>query len=301
MGIYNSNCDLNKYKIFYAVADCKSFSKAAEILHISQPAISHAIKELEEQLDAKLFIRTNKAIKLTDVGENLIFYIQKALNNIVKAENYIKDYNNDSLNGVIKIGIYSHLAIITLPNIIKKFNKQFPNVKFYIYSSSSKEMKDMLRHRELDLVIAQYPIFLNDNNYKEIILCEMESCLFGSTIHHKGITIDDVKNGYPIILPFDGYVDIDNLEEKFKRNNLIINNNIRCYKSEVLKPLVNEGLGIGWCLKKCIEKELQNNIFFEIKNDLTISKTKFSMVYDEKFINDSTKKFISFFEKEINN
>ena len=47
MGIYNSNCDLNKYKIFYAVAEEKSFSRAAEVLHISQPAISHAIKELE--------------------------------------------------------------------------------------------------------------------------------------------------------------------------------------------------------------------------------------------------------------
>ena len=109
MGIYNSNCDLNKYKIFYAVAECKSFSKAAEILHITQPAISHAVKELENQLNTQLFIRNNKGIMLTDVGEKLMFYLQGAFNHIVKAENFIKE-KADTLNGVIRIGIYSHIS-----------------------------------------------------------------------------------------------------------------------------------------------------------------------------------------------
>ena len=55
MGIFESESDFNKYKFFYAVAECRSFSKAAELLHISQPAISHAVKELENQLNTKLF------------------------------------------------------------------------------------------------------------------------------------------------------------------------------------------------------------------------------------------------------
>ena len=54
MGIYSSNFDFNKYRAFYAVAEFRSFSKAAEALHISQPAISYSIKELEEQLGIKL-------------------------------------------------------------------------------------------------------------------------------------------------------------------------------------------------------------------------------------------------------
>ena len=49
MGIYTSNFDFNKYRAFYAVAECKSFSKATELLHVSQPAISRSVKELEEQ------------------------------------------------------------------------------------------------------------------------------------------------------------------------------------------------------------------------------------------------------------
>lgn len=79
MGIYNSNCDFNKYKIFHAVAESKSFSQAANMLHLSQPAISYAIKELEQTLNTKLFIRERQGIKLTDAGKKLMFYTQKLL------------------------------------------------------------------------------------------------------------------------------------------------------------------------------------------------------------------------------
>lgn len=298
MGIYDSNCDLNKYKIFYAVAECKSFSKAAEILHITQPAISHAIKELENQLNTKLFIRNNKSIRLTDIGEKLMFYIQGAFNNIVKAENFIKE-KADTLNGVIRVGIYSHISLFMLPDIIKDFNSKYPKVKFYIYSSSTSEMKEMLRHRELDLIIAQYPVFINDASYKEEILCEMESCFFGSSKCRSSFEEHGGIKKYPLILPFDGYADIDLLEEKFKRNNLVVNNNIRCYTNELLKQLVDKGIGVGWSLKKCVEKELLTGEFFEISVNFDLPKTIFSVVYDSSFISDSTKSFITCLKDEV--
>ena len=103
MGIYNSNIDFNKYKFFYAVAENKSFSKAAELLHISQPAISHAIKELEGQLDTKLFIREPKSVKLTENGEKLLSYVVKAFNNIIMAERELTE-EKDNLTGNIRIG-----------------------------------------------------------------------------------------------------------------------------------------------------------------------------------------------------
>ena len=298
MGIYNSNCDLNKYKIFYAVAECKSFSKAAEILHITQPAISHAVKELENQLNTQLFIRNNKGIMLTDVGEKLMFYLQGAFNHIVKAENFIKE-KVDTLNGVIRVGIYSHISLFMFPDIIKNFINKYPNIKFYIYSSSTNEMKEMLRHRELDLIIAQYPVFINDSNYKEEILCEMESCFFGSSKYRTYFEKEGGIKGYPLILPYDGYADIDLLEEKFKRNNLVVNNNIRCYTNELLKQLVDKGIGVGWSLKKCVEKEISSGDFFEIFVNFDLPKTVFSIVYDDSFISDSAKAFVSYLKDEI--
>ena len=86
MGIYDSNSDFNKYKIFYAVAEAKSFSKAADMLHISQPAISYAVREIEDTLRTKLFIRERSGVKLTEDGEKLMYYTQKALNSLITAE-----------------------------------------------------------------------------------------------------------------------------------------------------------------------------------------------------------------------
>ena len=160
MGIYNSNFDFNKYRAFYAVSECKSFSKAVNLLHISQPAISHSIKELEEQLGTKLFIRENKSVRLTDNGKKLLQYVEKAFNNIVLAERVLTETEGE-LNGNIRIGIYSHISLFMLPKLISQFVSKNPKATFDIYSSSTQELREKLKNRELDIIILQYPVPLH--------------------------------------------------------------------------------------------------------------------------------------------
>ena len=114
MGIFENESDFNKYRFFYAVAECKSFSKATEYLHVSQPAISHAIKELESRLNTKLFIRNKKSVVLTDDGEKLLYYVKRAFDNLTLGERVIKE-KEDDLTGVIRIGIYSHISLFIFP------------------------------------------------------------------------------------------------------------------------------------------------------------------------------------------
>ncbi len=299
MGIYDINYDLNKYKVFYAVAQCNSFSKAAEILHISQPAISYSIKELEDQLDIKLFIRNKTSIKLTDDGEKLMYYVQKALGNILKAEEILKEKQKD-VTRVIRIGIYSHISLIMLPNIIKNFIKMYPNAKFSVTSSTNYELKEMLRHKELDFIVIQYPAFLMQNDYKEDILCEMENCFFGTKDNYLTYKKDKSLNDISVILPFEGYSDIDGLEEKLKRENILIKNNVRSYTNELLKTFVKKGLGIGWGPKKTIEKELNEKELYEIPIDIKIPNTIFSIIYDDKFLTDAARTFLNYFKEHVN-
>lgn len=299
MGIYNSNCDFNKYKIFYAVAESKSFSKAAEILHISQPAISHAIKELEDTLKTKLFIRERNGIKLTDDGEKLMFYAQKALNSLITAEKIITE-REEEVTGIVRIGIYSHISLFMLPKIIKKFTTIYPGAKFSIYQSSNYDLKEKLKHRDLDFIIMQYPIFLSDTSFKEEIICELDTCFFSTKeLYDKYGNISD-NHVYPLILPFNGYADIDSLEEKLKRNNNKFNTRFRSYASETGIELVKEGLGIGWGLKKSIEKELKNMELYEIPIKLDSPKTIYSIAYDSKFLNNTTEEFLKYFKQNIN-
>lgn len=298
MGIYNSNCDFNKYKIFYAVAESKSFSKAADVLHISQPAISYAIRELEDTLKTKLFIRERNGVKLTDDGEKLMFYAQKALYSLITAEKIITE-REEEVTGLVRIGIYSHISLFMLPKIIKDFVSIHPGAKFSIYQSSNHDLKEKLKHRELDFIIMQYPIFLSDTSFREEIICELDTCFYGTKSmydKYKEVNEDTV---YPLILPFDGYADIDSLEEKLKRNNIKFNNQFRSYASETVKELVKEDLGIGWGLKRSIESELNNLELYEIPIKLENPKTIYSIAYEEKFLNNTTFEFLKYFKENI--
>ena len=83
--MYKSDINLNLYKIFYEVALSESISNAAKKLYITQSAVSKAIKKLEEELNTELFYRNSKGVKLTEKGEELIFYVEEAFNNLLNS------------------------------------------------------------------------------------------------------------------------------------------------------------------------------------------------------------------------
>lgn len=299
MGIFENESDFNKYKFFYAVSEYRSFSKAAEYLHISQPAISHAVKELESQLNTKLFIRDKKNVVLTEDGEKLVHYVKKAFDNITMGENIIKE-KEKNLTGTIRIGIYSHISLFMLPRMIKEFNILYPDAKLYIYSTSNTEMLEKLRNRELDFVVLQYPIFINDNSFTEEILCELDTCFFGNKEYYDlCMKNKNSLKDLSLILPTRGFPDINRLEQTLKKHNLILKSNITSYTTDLTRELVKQGLGIGWGIKKCIEKDINDGSLFEIPVEFEVFKTKFSVAYDSNFISNTALTFINYFKDEI--
>ena len=297
MGIYNSNCDFNKYKMFYAVSEYKSFSKAAEILHISQPAISYAVKELERELETTLLIRENKSVRLTPEGQELIFYIEKIFSNVMMAERAMKEHKNneEDLNGEIRIGIYSHISLVLLPKLIKEFEIIHPKVKFNIYSTSQPEMVEKLKRRELDMLIIQFPVFIDNNNFKEEILCEFETCFYsGESIYNQYMNDQNSKLDYPLMLPMRGFSDIDALEEKLKSQNTGLNKKYRVYTHELTKTMALEDIGIGWGIKKLIEKELNEKKLFIIPFDINSPTCKISVTYDTNSMNKASIEFLKY-------
>lgn len=300
MGIYDSNCDYNKYKVFYAVAEYNSFSKASEILHISQPAISYSVKELENQLNAKLFIRENRQIKLTDDGEKLMYYLRRAFNDINIAEKIIREKKSE-FSGTVRIGIYSHISLLILPNLFQEFVTNNPNVKFEVVSSTSNELKERIKNRELDFVIAQYPLLIERSLiFTEENLFELKNCFFTSKINYN-LYNSNKLNELSLILPFRGFPDIDSLDELIKTSKVGIKNNYRIYNFALIKKLVLQEFGIGWGPKACIKKELENGELYEIPLLTDIPTTKFSVTYNKKSLNDTSIKFLDFMKEKLKN
>lgn len=300
MDFVNSNIDINKYKVFLAVAECQSFSKAVDYLHISQPAISHAIKELEDQLGVKLFIRNNKTVLLTEEGEKIRVYAKKAFDTLLLGEKELIE-NNEDLNGTVRIGIYSHIGSFMLPKMMKKFSKKYPNAKIYIYSTSNWEMLNKLKNNELDIIIIQYPIFIADNHYKEELLCELDTCFYSNKdLHDKYSEDHNLITELPIMLPTRGFPDIDKLEITLKKHNIKLKQNYTVYTSEVTKELVKEGLGISWGIENCIKEELDRKELYKFDMDFKLPKAKFSMAYNENILNNTSKEFIKYLKDNIN-
>ena len=81
---------LDYYRIFYYVAQCRSFTKAAELLDNSQPNITRCMNNLENELDCRLFVRSNRGVSLTPEGEKLFHYVAAGYKQILAGENQIK-------------------------------------------------------------------------------------------------------------------------------------------------------------------------------------------------------------------
>lgn len=303
MNIYNNNFDFNKYKAFYAVSEFKSFSKAANNLHISQPAISYSIKELEQDLNTKLFIREKSNIILTDSGKKLKYYVEQAFDNLIKANNVLKEEANNYI-GEVKIGIYSHIGVFFLPSIIKEFTKIYPNVKFTIISSAGELMRKKFKDREIDILISHYPKTSVDFNYTEKRLFSCESCFFANKEYYDSFmtNINEKKIAeYPLLLPMRGFITSNQLEKLFKRQDVILKSKIYLYTTEMTIALAKEGLGIGWCLKKSIEKELKDKELYEIPLDMTLPKMEFGIIYNDQCISETTKEFINYLLENTKN
>ena len=120
--------DFESYRIFCIVAECESFSKAAEKLYVSQPAITQSIKKLEDNLKGRLFFRTPKGVKLTDEGKRLYQYIKTSVDIMSNAENKFSQFINLE-EGNIKVKTGSALGNVGIYDAIIQYSTKFGKTK----------------------------------------------------------------------------------------------------------------------------------------------------------------------------
>ncbi|HIS29822.1 MAG TPA: LysR family transcriptional regulator [Candidatus Avamphibacillus intestinigallinarum] len=148
---------LDSYKIFGIVAEHKSFSEAAKVLFMTQPAISQAVSQLERELDTRLFKRTPHGVTLTDEGRLLYEYVHSAIGLIDVAEEKILEFKNLTA-GELKIGVGDTISRYFLLPALEKFHNTYPNVKFRIVNGTTFELCNTLKTGDVDIAICNFPI-----------------------------------------------------------------------------------------------------------------------------------------------
>lgn len=256
MNIFDQNIDLNLYKTFCAVAETKSFSKAAEMLYVTQPAISHNVQTLENLLNTKLFHRGAKGVTLTSEAENLLVYIKMAYNYIYMGEQNLKN-SKELLQGEVRIGIPTHLASILLIDKLKEFNQKYPNVKLDVQSKSTKNLVLMLENHELDIIIDSYPIAKESMHLNVNKMLALDTALVaGKELYNKYNNKIDSKtiNKVPLILPNTQTATRKKLDEYFANKKIKLNPMIEISSTEITLKMVKENMGIRLGYRKFYTK-----------------------------------------------
>jgi LysR family transcriptional regulator, benzoate and cis,cis-muconate-responsive activator of ben and cat genes len=149
--------NLNHLRAFVAVADCLSFSRAAQRLHISQPALSNQIRLLEEDFDAKLFVRNQRSVALTSVGKDILDDVQRLLSGADEIKQRVRRALKGTL-GVLRIGFVASATADIVPRLAVTFRKSFPEVSLELKNMPTMLQVDALRQRILDVGIVRLPL-----------------------------------------------------------------------------------------------------------------------------------------------
>lgn len=183
-------------KYFLIVAREENITKAAEILHISQPALSRQLMQLEEELGAKLFIRGKRNITLTDEG---VYLRQKAQEIIDLTEKTEQEFANGitSLSGVISIGMGETAASSYLADLIYEFREEYPDVRFEIISGNADETKEQLDKGLLDIGILLEPTDFSKYNFLRLPVKDTWGVVVPSKCplcKKEYVTVEDLKD-----------------------------------------------------------------------------------------------------------
>lgn len=259
------NIDMEYYKVFCMVAECNNFSKAAEKLYISQPAITQTIKKLEEQLECKLFYRKSNGVCLTKEGEHLYNYVNNSVTTINNVENKFKELRGLK-SGIIKIRTGNNNAKRVLYNSLMNFTKDYPNIKIQISQGKPQDSINELINGKIDIVILNLP-YKNLNRNIEIIEIAENTYTFVVTKEYltknniKIKNIDDLEN-YPLIIPMEGSTARNILNTYL--NKADINSQYEIVSEDMRKDFAIQGLGIAYVMKCLVEKEINDGKLIEI-------------------------------------
>ncbi len=287
-----SNINYNLYISFLVVYETGNISRAAELLYISQPAVSHNIKELEKQLGIQLFYKKANGMSSTNEAEILYKYISSAFNSIWKGELTISDMAGLK-TGVVKIGSPSYLSVIYLADIVTEFRQKYPNIKIEIVSKPVADLVGMLQTQNIDIVIDSQPISADKAKIEVKYLKSYSHCFITTDKFYidKPVGTDTINN-LPLIISSQSSEEIKILKNAV--SDIKINPVIEAWTTETMLKFVKDGNGIGYVQEDYVKDDLERGDLKKFNLTFTTPKLDIYCGYYNDSLAYAPKKFIEF-------
>lgn len=235
---------LDQLKALSAVVKTGGFERATELIHISQPAISIRVKQLEKQLGFELFKRSGRRIQLTEAGKIVAEYAARFL--IVESDmNRALEELKGFKRGKLRCGATTTIAVHLLPRVLVQFKKQFPNIEIKVIVEKTAEIEKRILADELDVGLVSGTM-RNPSGFKIVYFLTDEFVLISPPDHqlakHRKLPLKQIAR-FPLILREHGSFPRLIIDEGFRAAGIPYNCMMEIETSEALKKAVAEGLG----------------------------------------------------------
>jgi len=266
-------------KTFVTLAEVKHFTKTAEILTMSQPNVSLHIKNLENELQSKLFTRTPKNLHLTSTGELLYERAKQIISITEKTKQDILDHHH-TVKGTIKIGASFTIGEYLIPSLIYDVQQKYPDLEIQVIIGNTEEIVNHVKLFEVDLGLIEGQT--NDKEVKTLAFMEDELLIVASPDHpitnKKSVSISDLQN-QTWIRRETGSGTREYLEHVIRSNGLKVNSFLTISSNQGVKELIMRDMGLSLLSYSVVKREVELGLLSVIPLDEQSFTRAFSYVY----------------------
>lgn len=242
-------------KVFRTVAEMGNFTRAARELNIVQPAVSNAIKKLEEELELTLFVRKDKSVTLTTEGEVLLKNARIIMGQFKKAELEMIELR-EMERGEVRLGVTNTLGMYYLPKIIKPFKRKYPKLNFSVQVFGLRKMQQLIEEDQIDMGA----VILDDMSKNmdgchfftdEIVACAATTHPFAQreVVSHREFVRE------PLIGFTRGTYQREIIETTCRQEKIVPNTIFETNLIPLIKDVVAEGYGVTSFLRPVVEDD----------------------------------------------
>jgi DNA-binding transcriptional LysR family regulator len=289
-----------RLQVFHTVAKQLSFTKAAELLFMTQPAVTFQVKQLEEHFNTRLFERSHGKISLTPAGELALDYAERILNMTGEMEARISELTGQ-VSGPLLIGASTTIAEYMLPRLLGEFKQKHPDTQARLTVANSETIENKVADHTLDMGLIESPS--HHPNLVTQVCCEDELVMicapFSDLANLKSVDPKQVA-GHPYISRESGSGTRECIDDFFKGNGVCLdelNLVMELGSREAIKGAVAAGLGVAVVSSTTVIKEVKLGELIAIPLDPPLRR-QLSLVYpQEKFRSKLLQSFLDFLER----
>jgi DNA-binding transcriptional LysR family regulator len=239
--------DTQNLQAFLLVAEHASFSRAAEKLHLTQPAVSKRVAGLEQQLGTALFDRIGRRVSLTEAGAALLPHAQAIWHGLGQAEQSIRDLSGD-IGGRLLLGTSHHIGLHRLPPILRQFSTTYPKVKLDIEFMDSEQAYEQIMQGAVELAVVTLAPQIDANMVAEPIWPDPLDFMVAEDhplASEKEVTLHTLSE-HPAVLPglntYTGQI----AKQLFDQQGLKLNVAMSTNYLETVRMMAS--VGLGWTI-----------------------------------------------------